>query len=151
MDRLALTALGILLAVGCRTVDLGDNFVAPEVSLDEDFFHCRIQPEVILRHSCGSGLAGEGGDCHSARSSLRLSAAAEMATPPRCDGDSLLDPVPPSWQANLDNVRPTVQADPLASPFYRRPVGLDSHPRTIYGEADPAAMLVFDWISAGAL
>ena len=33
------------------TVTLGDNFVAPDLALDEDFFYCRIQPEVLTKHS----------------------------------------------------------------------------------------------------
>lgn len=117
--------------------------------LDEDFFYCRIQPEVITAHSCASGLSGEGGSCHSARSALRLEVAAETDPPPACDGDILLETEPASYRTNFQAVQFTVQTDPLSSPFYRRPVGLDSHPRVIFEEGTPEADLIIEWIGGG--
>ena len=151
----AALAAGVCGAVGCQTVpdtvDLGDNFVTPDLQLDEDFFYCRIQPEVISAQGCSSGAAGEAGECHSARSSLRLAAMAEADAPPMCSADDRVEgPVPMSYMANFEAVRFTVSSDPLSSPFYRRPVGLDSHPREIFGELSPEADLIIQWISAGA-
>jgi hypothetical protein len=141
-------AAGILLA-SCWTVDLGDNPPAPDLQLDEDFFYCRIQPEVISAQTCASGIAGEGGMCHSDNTSLRLNPAAETDAPPTCDGDRVTGAVPPSYTENFQSVQFTVQSDPLSSPFYRRPVGLDSHPRIIFPEGSPEADLIVAWIAAG--
>lgn len=129
-------------------MDPGDNFVPPDLSIDEDFFFCRIQPEVITQHSCASGAAGEGGSCHSAASALRLDPMAERESV-RCEGDVPVGPVPASYEANLDAVRVTVRSDPLSSPFYRRPIGLDSHPREIFPSDSPEAMLIIEWIGSG--
>jgi hypothetical protein len=139
----------VLVALGCGTVDPGDNFVSPSLMLDEDFFYCRIQPEVISAQTCASGAAGEAGDCHSARSALRLDPMGETDAPPACDGDFLVGAPPPSYRDNFQSVQFTVQTDPLSSPFYRRPVGLDSHPRQIFPEGSPEADLIIEWIGAG--
>lgn len=146
----AAAALACAGASGCATVDLGDNFVAPDLMLDEDFFYCRIQPEVITAHGCATGGAGEGGMCHTSRSSMRLADASGVARP-ECDDDVVVGTVPPEYTQNFTAVRFTVQSDPLSSPFYRRPTGLDSHPRVIFSEADPAADLISQWISRGGL
>ena len=42
---------GVLLG-GCGTVELGDNIVPPDLMLDEDFFYCRVQPEVVPPQGC---------------------------------------------------------------------------------------------------
>ncbi len=136
-------------SAGCGTVELGDNFVPPDPMIDEDFFYCRIQPEIINAYGCASGLAGENGSCHSARSALRLEPAAETAPPPECDGDALIGMPPDSWQRNLEAVRFTVRSDPTSSPFWRRPLGLDSHPRVIFPEGSPESDLIIAWILSG--
>jgi hypothetical protein len=145
----ASSLLALLLGSGCGTIDPGDNFVPPDVSLDEDFFYCRIQPEVISASTCASGGPGEGGECHADQSSLRLSAMAEADAPPACDGDAVVGPVPDSYMANYQAVQFTVQSDPLSSPFLLRPTGRQSHPREIFPEMSPQADLIIQWISAG--
>ncbi|MEM9191005.1 MAG: hypothetical protein AAGF12_17600 [Myxococcota bacterium] len=140
----------MLLTGSCATVELGDNPPPPELQLDEDFFYCRIQPEVLTAQSCASGGPGEDGSCHSARSALRLSVAAETDPPPTCQGDRAVGPVPASYIANFAAIQFTVQADPLSSALFRRPINLDSHPRQIYAVDSVESTLVRDWITAGA-
>lgn len=131
-------------------MDLGDNFVSPDLLVDEDFFYCRIQPEVLNLHSCASGQPGEAGTCHASRSGLRLDSMAEMETIDCVDG-AVVGPIPASYEANLANVRFSIQSDPLSSPIYRRPLGLDSHPRRIYEDGSECERLVFDWLTTGAM
>ena len=45
--------------------------MAPDLALDEDFFYCRIEPEVIQKYGCASGSTGERGQCHDSRSALQ--------------------------------------------------------------------------------
>lgn len=128
------------------TVDLGDDFIAPDLQLDEAFFYCRIQPEVLTKHSCATGEGGEGG-CHESSSALRLVAT---DAPPPCDGEGVqIDSPPEAYEDNLDAVRFSVQSNPLTSPFYLRPLNRASHPREIFDADDPAAELIVEWI-AGA-
>jgi hypothetical protein len=148
--------LGVLMvAHGCAvqngisgTIDPGANFVAPDLSLDEAFFYCRIEPEVIQQHGCATGDSSEAGHCHDSRSALRLTATQD---PPPCDSSGrVTSAVPDAYASNLDAVRFFVQADPLTSPFYLRPLNQMSHPRQIFDANDPAAKLIEEWISAGA-
>jgi hypothetical protein len=130
------------------TVEPGDNVVAPDLPLDEDFFFCRIEPEVIQQHGCATGDGGESGRCHDSRSALRLIASNDPAP---CDqAGRVTGKVPDAFVANLAAVRFFVQADPLTSPFYLRPVNQASHPRRIFADDDAAAKLIEEWISAGA-
>jgi hypothetical protein len=154
MTRVGLLAV-LVLAPACGvqngltgTVDPGDNLIAPELPLDEDFFYCRIEPEVIQRFSCAGGASTDSGGCHSSRSALRLMDSGEAAP---CDGAGRVNAaVPGAFAANLEAVRFFVQADPLTSPFYLRPINQASHPRQIFDAQNSAAKLIEEWISAGA-
>ncbi len=138
-------------AAGCGTVDPGDHFVPPEVRLDEDFFFCRIQPMVLTEYRCATGMGGEEGSCHDSRSALRLEAMADSEPPP-CDMEgNVVSAVPLSYRRNLETSRVTVQSDAYTSPFYRRPVGLDTHPRKIFEEGSEPAELIVEWINGGAM
>ena len=130
------------------TVDPGDNLIAPELSLDEDFFFCRIEPDVIQQFSCATGTGSDRGGCHDSRSALRLIASEEA---PPCDSSGrVTGTIPDAYAANLEAARFFVQADPLTSPLYLRPINQASHPRQIFGAQDAAAKLIEEWISAGA-
>jgi hypothetical protein len=128
------------------TVDLGDNFEAPELTLDDDFFYCQIQPNVLSAMSCAEGASGDGGGCHTERSALRLIPVDE---PARCQGDRLVGAPPTDAEVNLNHVRASIGIDAESSPLYRRPLGLDSHPRQIFDAQSPEAMLLRRWLSGG--
>lgn len=153
---LAVVVPSALLAFGlaaCGTVTLGDNISPPDLQLNEDFFYCVVQPQVIAANRCASGGMGEAGTCHSSRSAMRLLVAAETDPPPTCDAMNHVTSagsVPASYRQNLDAIRPEVQSDSLSSPIYRRPTKLDSHPRLIFMPTDPPAMIIDMWLSMGA-
>ena len=130
------------------SVDLGNDIIAPDIVLDEETFVCRIQPEILTRHSCARGMSGEGGSCHDSRSALRL-LHVEQESPCNAD-DEVIGPVPDGYLRNFEAVRLVVQADPESSPLYLRPIGRAAHPRTIYDASDPAAELIAAWIAQGA-
>jgi hypothetical protein len=142
----ALWAIGCGLPTAADTVDLGDNPEPPDLSIDEDFFHCRIQPEIITEFRCAAGIASDGGGCHLSRSALRL---VEVNAPPRCQDGRLVGAPPVESAVNLERVRTVVGVDAETSQFYRRPLGLDSHPRRIFEESSPAAELVRMWLNSG--
>ena len=147
------SAAGLLVGVvSCGTIDLGDNIVPPDLQLDEDFFYCVIQPQVISAKGCAGGGAGEGGMCHTDRSALRL-VDAPAADMPECDAEGNVTggSLSADYIANFEAVRFTVQSDPSSSPFFRRPTLMDSHPRQIFSSDDECAQLIADWINRGAL
>ena len=129
------------------SIDLGSDIVPPEVLLDEETFVCVIQPQVLTRHMCATGMSGESGGCHSRRSALRLVDAPEA--PPCNADDQVTGAVPESYMRNFEAVRFAVQADPESSPLYLRPIGCAAHPRVIFGADDPAAELIASWIAQG--
>ncbi|MFI5306560.1 MAG: hypothetical protein ACHQ53_04355 [Polyangiales bacterium] len=129
------------------TVDLGDDFVAPQLQLDDAFFYCKIQPQVLSKYGCATGRSDEKGGCHDSRSALRLIAT---DAPAPCDKNgAVIGAVPDAYKANFEAVRFEVQSDPLNSPLYLRPLNRASHPRAIFSENDEAAQLIVQWI-AGA-
>lgn len=146
------TSLGLgalALTAGCTptvadTVDLGDNPEPPDVTLDESFFHCEIQPLVITAQGCVAGGAGEGGSCHGARSALRL---VEVPTASLCQNGRLVGSAAAESIVNFERIRTSVGPDADASPLYRRPLGLDSHPRMIFAPDSQAAMLLRSWLN----
>lgn len=149
LSSLALAAVHLS---ACGVVERGDNFVAPELQIDEDRFYCEIQPMVIAAFKCAGGEgAAESGSCHTQRSALRLDLAGETDPPPVCT-DGVPDPatIPASYMANFDAVRTSVQSNALSSPFYLRPTNQQSHPRLVFDVTSPEAMLVLDWLNAGA-
>lgn len=129
------------------TVQLGDHADTPEIALDEDFFHCVIQPEVITAFSCAGGASGESGSCHAAKSALRL---VEVPAPARCQNGRVIGEAPAESLVNLDRVRTTIGPDAEASPLYQRPLGLASHPRVIFDANSKAAAALRMWLNGGA-
>jgi hypothetical protein len=89
--------------------------------------------------------------CHSSMSALRLSPMAETDAPPACMDGRATGGIPASYMQNYMAVQLSVQNDALSSPFYRRPVGLDSHPRQIFAEGSAEADLIVQWIAMGAM
>ncbi len=137
--------------IGCGVVDLGDNPSPPSNQLDEDYFFCQVMPNVIVPQSCAPGVAGDGGACHLTQSALFLEDASGIA-PPGCDENDRLLPgevAPDVYQRNLTRVRFTVASDPMSSPFYRRPLQLDSHPRMIFAIDSPEEVILRTWITGG--
>jgi hypothetical protein len=129
------------------TVDLGDHADTPEIALDEDTFHCVIQPLVITQYGCARGMGGESGSCHAAKSALRL---IEVPSPASCQGGRVIGEPPAESVVNLEAVRTSVGLDAESSPLYRRPLGLDSHPRTIFGAGSAQAGLLRAWLDGAS-
>jgi hypothetical protein len=129
------------------TVDLGDNPEPPDLALDENFFHCEIQPNVITAQGCATGGAGESNSCHMARSALRL---IQVPMPSLCQGGRLVGSASPESIVNFERVRTSVGVDADSSPLYRRPLGLDSHPRAIFTSDSASAMLLRSWLDGQA-
>lgn len=147
--RAACAALSLLACTptALDTVDLGDHPEPAERALDEDVFHCQIQPNVLTAAGCASGLGGESGSCHTARSALRL---VVVSMPAVCQGGLLVGGAPPESIVNFERVRSSIGVDADTSPLYRRPLGLDSHPRAIFAAGDPPAILLRDWLNQRA-
>jgi hypothetical protein len=146
-SALAIAALPACTPTSLDTVDLGDNPEPAQLSLDEDFFHCEIQPKVLTAQGCASGAAGEGGSCHTARSALRL---LEVGAPSTCQNGQLVGLAATESELNYQRLRADIGVDADSSPLYRRPLGLDSHPRQIFTADSEPALLLRMWLNGQA-
>ena len=150
----ALPWLGLVLLGGwihgCETADSGDNFIAPEIQLDADFFYCHIQPVVIAANSCATG-GTPGGGCHWRARTMMLLPQGETDLRPTCDGDRVTGTVPDSTMRNFEAVQLFVRSDALSSPFYRYPTGLEEGHPVLFTESETEATLIEEWIEAGGM
>ena len=70
----------VLLTTSCgdhglfpSSVDPGSDFVQEDVTFDDEFFYCRVEP-MLFAQGCGSGVAGKDpqNGCHSSVTKFRL-------------------------------------------------------------------------------
>ena len=129
----------------CGSIDLGDSSPVADPLIDEDFFYCRIMPEIINAHGCSAGMGGSA--CHASTSALYLDPASEAVVPPACDGNTWIGAVPPEWEQDLERVRFTVRGDAYSSPFLLRPIGVMNHDPVIFEDGSPEANLIVEWLN----
>jgi hypothetical protein len=136
----------LLVAVtGCGTVDLGTYEGVRDLRLDEDYFYCVIQPQVLTAHSCASGQSGDTGGCHASTSAFRLS---EIATPVRCESGKPLSPASAEERANYGASVLRTTRDPESSPLLLKPTGKSgSGHKVVFDSASVEAGLIRTWIS----
>lgn len=149
---MALVGGPLLASLGCGTVELGDNIIPPEVRVDEDRYYCDILPNVIRRHGCATGQTAEcdGSSCHSSASAFRLHRPTDYALP-ECAGGRPVGMVDEGAREDYLQTTLVVGPESLASPFYLRPTGSESHPCRPFERTSDSARLVADWIDRGAL
>src|SRR3990172_2542239 len=98
------------------SVDLGDNPAVRTANLDEDFFVCRLQPEVLSARGCATGEAGEA--CHATESSYRL-LDVDAGYASGCEDGFLSNP-PDTVLTNFEATQPWMFEDPESSPLLTR-------------------------------
>ena len=145
----ATAALGA--ASACNTVDPGPNFVVSEEVFNEDFFYCRVEPELIFGKGCGSGDPGAGdraGGCHFNPSAVSGMALLEHE-PIDCGGTerpvnrARVGAGSPA-QGNFQAVSLEMSRDYQTAPLLIRPTGAN-HPRVIFGRDDPVVDVIRQW------
>jgi hypothetical protein len=148
-------ALGLVsLLGGCgenglfpSTVDQGADFNVADVVFDENFFYCRVEPE-LFAHSCGPGDQGLGdaaNGCHYNVTSFRLSDYAPLVFE-SCNGGVVPSAGAPAQarqnyqvsQARMDRV-------PERARLFTRPTQAAQHPRKIFEPDSQTADVIRDW------
>jgi hypothetical protein len=147
----ALVVVGTLacLVAACDVVDLGTYQGVRDLTLDDNFFYCVVQPTVITAKKCADGdssLGDPSGGCHASKSAMIL---ADVPTSVACDmnGKAIGQPS----QAERDNFAAAqlrVSPDVESSPILARPTGVLPHPRVIFTTDAPEANTLRQWISA---
>ena len=138
-----------LLAYGCSTVDPGPNFVVSEENFDQDFFFCRVEPEVLVAKRCGPGDPGQDppNGCHFNSSAVSGMPLADHA-PVACENGRVTNRAQigtgSAAQGNLQSASLAMSRDVLTAPIYLRPTG-HNHPRAIFGRDDAVVEVLRQW------
>jgi hypothetical protein len=134
-------------AMGCgltSTVDPGTFEGVRDLKLDENYYYCVVQPQVITAKRCAPGDAGDpSGGCHASKSSMIL---VDIPTPVACSGTRPTGTVSASERANYQAAQLRVTRDPESAPLLARPTGKMSHPRVIFASNSPEADIIRAWI-----
>jgi hypothetical protein len=121
------------------TVDLGTYEGVRDVQLDQAYFYCHVQPQVVTAHKCTDD--GSGG-CHATSTPMRL---AVVSAPAGCaaDGSSLGNPTDAERQ-NYNAMQLRASSDPDSSLLLQRPTGT-SH-ALIFSFTSPEADILRTWM-----
>ena len=103
----------ITMGSGCGTTDLGAFEGVRDLKLDENFYFCHVQPEVITPQRCSPGAAGDGsGACHSTNPSMIL---ADVETPTPCTNGKPNTPPTTDERSNYQTAQLRASRDVEAS------------------------------------
>lgn len=129
------------------TVDPGANFAVADVTFDEGYFYCLVEP-LLFANSCGSGDPSAGdtpGGCHYHVTSYRLTDYAPRVSE-TCTGTvpapgSVSEPARQNYRVSQARMR----LDTSLAPLLTRPTGRAAHPRVIFTEDSEAAGILRQW------
>ena len=144
----AITVAWLCMGSGCGTTDLGTFQGVRDLKLDENFYFCHVQPEVITPQRCSPGAAGDGsGACHAEKSSMIL---ADVETPTPCTNGRPNSPPTNEERANYQAAQQRASRNVEASPLLTNPTGVNpAHPRKIFESDSPEANVIRAWIKGG--
>ncbi len=129
------------------SVDPGADFVQEDVTFDDEFFYCRVEP-MLLQQGCGAGDPGQdpANGCHFSVTKFRLTDYMPRVSD-SCRGDKLAPGalVPVAAQQNYAAAQARMKRDPNLAPLLTRPTGKATHPRQIFAENSPEAAVIRQW------
>lgn len=144
LAALAFAALTLLTSCGPEgpfptTVDPGPDFSIAEITFDEGFFYCQVEPRTIVTGGCSAGMPGEG--CHASVTSFRLLDHAPIA----CNGNTPTVFISSEARQNYQGSNARMRRDPDVAPLLQRPLKKLAHPRQIFNEQSDAAEAIREW------
>jgi hypothetical protein len=129
------------------TIDPGADFVQEDVTFDDEFFYCRVEP-MLFAQGCGSGTSGTDppNGCHFSVTKFRLTDYMPRVVD-SCKGDKLAPGalVPVAAQQNYAAAQARMKRDPSLAALLLRPTGQATHPRKIFDENSPEAAVIRQW------
>jgi hypothetical protein len=132
-----------------KSVDPGDDFMQEDVTFDDEFYYCRVEPVLFAAsQSCGSGTAGKdpANGCHFSVTKFRLTDYSPLVAA-SCVGDALgpTSVVTMAAQQNYTAAQARMKRDPQLAALLQRPLGNAQHPRQIFTENSAEADLIRRW------
>lgn len=131
------------------SVDPGSDFVQEEVTFDEQFYYCRVEP-MLFQQSCGSGVAGTDpvNGCHFSVTKFRLTDYGPPRVSESCNGGDAPAAgtlVPVAAQQNYAAAQARMKRDPTLAALLLRPTAKARHPRKIFEENSDEAAVIRQW------
>lgn len=125
-----------------------------DVSFDEDYFYCHVEPEFIAAKRCGPGDPAKGdppNTCHFTASAVSAMVLLDHPAVECGGGDHPVDRsqigTGSPAQSNFQAVSLEMNKDYLSAPLLVRPSGM-YHPRVIFDINDPQVRsLLMTWAS----
>ncbi|HEX3593445.1 MAG TPA: hypothetical protein VHU80_00025 [Polyangiaceae bacterium] len=136
-------ALGsLLVAIGCGTVNPGQDIEFAQITYDANFFYCAVEPMLFSEH-CGPG---EGSDpasgCHFNVTTFRLLDHPAI----QCNGNNPQGlQIPSEAQSNYRSASSKMSPDATQAPLLNRPTNQSAHPRKIFDLGSAQANLIRQW------
>jgi len=141
--------LAVLANAGCGTVDPGAYEGVRDLKLDENYFYCVVQPQVITPKKCSTGEAGEGaGSCHGSNTSMRIK---EIAKSVDCKDGKPTGTVTQEERDNYAAAQLRASRDVESAPILTFPTQKSAtlHPRQIFTSDSGEATIIRQWIKGG--
>ncbi|GAC1352777.1 MAG: hypothetical protein NVS3B20_13820 [Polyangiales bacterium] len=139
--------LALLALDGCGTVDPGTYEGVRDLKLDESYYYCVIQPQVITPKKCSTGDASEGASsCHGNNTAMRIK---DVPMAVACSGGKPIATPSVEERDNFGSAQLRANRDVESSPLITRPTGKVSHPRVIFSSDSAEATLIRQWIRGG--
>ena len=132
----------LVLLGGCGTVSPGQDIVFAQITYDQNFFYCQIEP-MIFAQKCGPGGSDDTpSGCHFSVTSFHLT----MHDPVPCTGSVPDDlGISAEAQANYTAASREMSPDPSRDPLLLRPTKQLAHPRQIFASDSAQAGLIRQW------
>jgi hypothetical protein len=129
------------------SVDPGSDFVQEDVTFDDEFYYCRVEP-MLFQQGCGSGSGDDPANgCHFSVTKFRLTDYMPRVAD-SCGETGALDPGAPkpiAAQQNYAAAQARMKRDPKLAALLQRPIGNAQHPRQIFAENSPEAEIIRQW------
>lgn len=136
--------LALAAAAGCSTIEPGSQLSIAEVTYDENFFYCQVEPSVLIGQSCAGGdaLRGEStGGCHASVTSFTL----RTTTAVPCDDLVPSGAIGSGSRDNYAAAQSEMAIDVSSAPLLTRPTQKTAHPRVVFTDDSPEAAIVREW------
>jgi hypothetical protein len=128
----------------CGSVDLGQDVQFAQISYDQNYFYCAVEP-VLFQQNCGPGDPAAGdppNGCHYNFTSFKLT----KHDPIPCTGNVPKNQaIPAEAQSNYMAAEREMTPDPEQAPLLNRPTKQVLHPRQIFKVDSTSANVIRTW------
>ncbi len=132
----------VLVLFGCGTVNPGQDIEFAQITYDQNFFYCAVEPMLFAQH-CGPGQGSDpASGCHFNVTPFRLSDHPLVT----CSGNNPTSlQIPAEAQSNYTAASREMSTDSTRAQLLNRPTKQAAHPRQIFAPNSAQANLIRQW------